>query len=159
MERQLNQSRPIRPKPSVTKLEELNHVGHVYDIQVDGDQSIFVDACGLVLLHNTDDQILANHLQNIDVCFGADDDWVYWNPITKPDDLNDVEFYSDIEPRLGSLNNGCIAWRRNLDVTWDNCNGTHDNQQFIAQLLEKAPRFKKIYGCGYVICHTQIRKV
>lgn len=110
---------------------------------------------------DSDDTILPNHLHNISVCFNPEEtQWVYWNSITAPDELKhrNVEFYNDILPKLGSLNNGCIAWRRDLPVTWENCDGIHDNQAFIKQLLEKCPHYKKIFGCGYKIHHVKILK-
>ena len=108
---------------------------------------------------DTDDYFLPNHLNNLAVSFGSAD-WVFWNPITKPDNIKDVEFYSDMKAELGSINNGSIAWRAGLDVSWAKCDGTHDNQSFIAQLLAFM-NHKKIYGCGYVIAHShlQIKKV
>ena len=105
---------------------------------------------------DSDDILLPNHLSNIAVSFGTAN-WVFWNTITKPDELKDVEFFSDIKPELGSLNNGSIAWRAGLGLSWAGCDGVHDSQAFIAQLLT-FPNHKKIYGCSYVICHIIIKK-
>lgn len=110
---------------------------------------------------DSDDYFIINHLANIYQNFNTDRfDWVYFNNIVKPDNVPVVEYYQDAQPMLGKLCNGNIAWKKGLDVTWNHCNGLHDNQDFIAQLITKYPKTnKKIYGCGYVICHVKLEGV
>lgn len=106
---------------------------------------------------DTDDIFLSYHLFSISVSFLPNTfDWCYWNHLTKPDNIKMKGYYSDAYPKLGSIGNGNIAWKRGLDVTWNECDGVHDNQLFIKQLLEKYPKHQKIYGCGYVIKHVKI---
>lgn len=116
-------------------------------------------ATGEVLCNlDGDDTLTPNHLHNIATRFNPENyDWCHWNHITKPDELRDVEYFTDVRPELGSLNNGNHALKRGLDVTWNGCDGIHDNQAFIDQLIKKYPRKQKLYGCGYVIRHIQIR--
>lgn len=117
-------------------------------------------ATGKILCNlDTDDTITPNHLHNISVSFNPDKyEWAYFGHITAPDNLKDVEYFTDVVPELGRIGNGNIAWRTELDVTWNNCDGIHDNQLFIKQLIEKYPNPKKLYGCGYCIRHLHLKK-
>ena len=113
-------------------------------------------ASGDVLTNlDTDDTLEPHHLHNIAVSFDIKRyDWCYWNHRTCPDNIKDVDYIYDCQPEMEKICNGNIAWSRNLDVTWKNCNGRKDNQAFIAQLIDKYPNRVKIYGCGYVIRHV-----
>ena len=120
-----------------------------------------IDISDGVIITNldSDDIYQSHHLQNIDVSFNTDkSDWVYFNNIVKPDGLDVTMFYQNVSPELGKLCNANIAWRRDIDVTWTGCDGRHDNQLFIKQLIDKYPRHKKIYGCGYEIHNIIIQK-
>ena len=110
---------------------------------------------------DSDDYFLYHHLENLYLNFPiALFDWVYFNNIVKPDNVSNLEYWQDAEPMLGKLCNGNIAWKKGLDVSWNNCDGLHDNQDFIAQLLTQYPKTnKKIYGCGYAIAHIKIEGV
>lgn len=109
---------------------------------------------------DSDDILLPHHLSNIAVVWDSKKhQWAFFNHITKPDNIKMDEFYTDVKPELGSIGNGNIVWRRDLDVTWNNCDGKQDNQLFIAQLIEKYPNPQKIYGAGYIIAHVQIKKI
>lgn len=107
---------------------------------------------------DTDDTFMPHHLANIAVTFKTDKyDWAYFNHSTNIDDIRNFKpFYNDVRPELGSIGNGNIAWKRGLDVTWDGCDGVHDNQLFIKQLIEKYPNKQKLYGCGYTVHHASI---
>lgn len=111
---------------------------------------------------DSDDYFLPHHLAAIAGGFDIENyDFCYWNHRTKPDLLKNVDYYTQVLPELGLLNNGNIAWKRNLDVSWVGCDGLHDNQIFIKRLLDKYPpetRGQKIYGAGYVISHLLISK-
>ncbi len=109
---------------------------------------------------DSDDVIQSHHLHNIAVSFNTNKyDWIYFNNIIKPDGLNNVMFYQDAQPELGKLCNANIAWKKNLaNITWEGCDGRHDNQLFIKQLIDKYPHHNKIYGCGYEIHNVIIQK-
>jgi len=108
---------------------------------------------------DSDDYLMPQHLSSVARGFCDDvPDWVFWNHRTVPDNLKGVDYYYDCQPELGKICNANIAWRRSLDVKWEGCNGRRDNQAFIIQLIEKYPKRRKIYGCGYVVCHVLISK-
>ncbi len=48
-----------------TKIEEINYKGYVYDLNVENNH-MFVDACGQILLHNTDSNFVVSNAKNID---------------------------------------------------------------------------------------------
>lgn len=117
-------------------------------------------ASGVVVCNlDTDDVLLPHHLNSIAVSWNKNTQWAYWNHLTKPDELNIEAYYTDVKPELGSIGNGNIAWHRGLGVTWNNCDGKHDNQLFIKQLIGMHYPPQKIYGAGYVICHVHIKKI
>lgn len=114
-------------------------------------------ASGQILTNlDADDYFLPNHLKAIGESFDPfTHDWVYFNCIRKLDNLKDVEEMVIVEPELDKLFTACVAWRRDLPVSWNNCNGVLDNKAFNKQLLDFNNRIK-IYGAGYVICHANI---
>ena len=108
---------------------------------------------------DTDDTLMPHHLANIRLTFRPDKyDWAYFNHSTKLDEFPNMRpHYNDVKPELGSIGNGNIAWKRGLDVTWKGCDGKHDNQSFISQLINKYPNKIKLFGCGYTVRHATIK--
>ena len=108
---------------------------------------------------DSDDTLMQNHLANIQASFRPDKyDWAYFGHRTALDEIKMEPIFHDVKPELGSIGNGNIAWKRNLDVTWDGCSGKQDNQLFISQLIKKYPNCQRLYGCGYVVRHAIIQR-
>ncbi|KKR29689.1 MAG: hypothetical protein UT61_C0025G0021 [Candidatus Woesebacteria bacterium GW2011_GWA1_39_8] len=106
---------------------------------------------------DSDDFFLYHHLKSIVVNFDTKKyDWVYFNHFIKPDTLDIDGFWYVSQLEEGKICNANYAYKRSLDVTWNNCDGREDNKFFTKQLIDKFPRVCKIYGCGYVVCNQQI---
>ena len=117
-------------------------------------------ATGEILINlDTDDYYLPYHLRNIALDFDTDKlDWVYFNHITKPDNIR-IEYWNDCKLEEGKICNANYAWKKGIDVTWNNCDGKQDNKLFTKQLMDNFPHRKKIYGCGYVVGHISFQHV
>lgn len=115
-------------------------------------------ATGDVLCNlDADDEFTPNHLWNIKTAFDHKRyEWGYFSLYRKLDNLNGVEEVLNATPDLDSLCTANVIWRRDLDVTWNNCSGRQDNKLFNAQLLDKYKNKVKLYGCGYIIRHANI---
>lgn len=118
-------------------------------------------ATGDVLCNlDVDDEFMPNHTWNFNVAFDPKKyEWAYFNLYRKLDNLNGVEEVLNATPDLDSLNTANVIWRRDLDVTWNNCSGRQDNKLFNAQLLEKYKSKVKLYGCGYIVHHANFSAV
>jgi hypothetical protein len=143
----------IRPRPKKSKISETDGIGFVYDMEVDSDSHVFTDACGFVLLHNTDDMMGRNHLSNINTAFPEKDyDWVYYNDFIY-DGMNQIPKIVSLEK--GSIGTSSIAHLtclREKGLSWAGCDGYTHDWKYVERLL-KFNRYKKIYGCSYFICH------
>jgi glycosyltransferase involved in cell wall biosynthesis len=114
-------------------------------------------ASGIIVTNlDADDYFLPNHLKSIAEGFNPSvNEWGYFNCFRKLDNLKDVEELVVVEPELDKLFTTCVVWRRDLPVSWSNCDGLMDNKAFNTQLLKFNNRIK-IYGAGYVIAHANI---
>ncbi len=115
-------------------------------------------ASGVVLVNlDADDSFLPNHLWNIKTAFDPTMyQWAYFNVYRKLDNLKGIEELLSATPDLDSLFTTNVIWRKDLDVTWVGANGLQDNKAFNKQLLDKYKNKVKLYGCGYVIHHSNI---
>ena len=106
---------------------------------------------------DTDDFFKPHHLKVLASCFDPDQmDWVYWNHYILADNIKGFnEAIVDTNPSLNNLNNASYAFAKRLDITWEGCDGREDNKLFLERLY-KFEKFKKIYGCGYVVTNIQI---
>lgn len=106
---------------------------------------------------DTDDYFLPHHLTSIACSFTSDLDWVYFNAWIRPDNIKNINAMQATDGTLEKMNNGTVAWRKSLPVSWEGCDGVGvDNKIFIKKLME-FPNHKKIHGCGYVITNVQIK--
>ncbi len=48
-----------------------------------------------------------------------------------------------------------IAYKRELNVSWKGCDGRGHEWQFINKLIKASVHRKKIYNCGYIVCHIK----
>lgn len=109
---------------------------------------------------DADDEILTNHLWNINVATDLKQfDWFYFNLYRKLDNLKGVEELLNASPDLDSLCTANILWKRGLDVTWIGADGRQDNKVFVKQLLEKYPKRVKLYGCTYIVRNAVIEYI
>lgn len=109
----------------------------------------------LICYLDGDDMMGRNHLSNINCNFpkGNDYDWVYYN-----------DFYyaspTEIIPKVVSLEKGSIGTPsiahltslRERGLSWKGCD-KYNHDWLLVQRLMKFPRYKKIYGCSYYMCH------
>src|SRR3990167_2154809 len=103
---------------------------------------------------DTDDVFEPHHLLSIALNFGSAD-WVYFNYWIEPYNLKAVRGLYNCDGTINTLNNGTIAWRHSLGVSWNECDGKFDNKKFCKKLLY-FPNRKKIYGTGYICTNGQI---
>lgn len=124
-------------------------------------QKAIDSASGQVLCNlDADDELLPNHLFNINLAFDTEKyDWAYINLYRKLDNLNGVEEIVTTTPDLNSLCTASVIWKRGLDVTWVGADGRQDNKVFNKQLLDKYPRRVKLYGAGYIVRHANFEFV
>lgn len=108
---------------------------------------------------DSDDFLQVNHLTSINAGFGdnLEWDWVYYNDnIYKGENSNPRTIPKLVSPEHGSIGTSSIAHLTNLrdkGVSWDGCDGYNHDWQFIQNLMRNHRKYKKIYGCGYNICH------
>lgn len=148
----------IRRKPKTYKIEVDKNPKFVYDIQVEDKNHIFVDACGCVLLHNTDDIIGENHIYSIVKGFEyykeANIDWVYFNDYIRYNHLSHIPpTVRDIKLEKGLAGTSCIAHSNNQFINWIGCDGYGHDWTFIDRLIKLFPRYRKIDGCSYIVHH------
>lgn len=108
-------------------------------------------AKGVIVCYlDNDDMLLQNHLSSIVWHFG-NNDWVYFDDMIAGDAA-----LKTVRPRINFLSEGMvgtssIAHRQWLEVKWPDGYG-HD-WKFIEALKEKYPKYQKINGPEYVVCH------
>lgn len=143
----------VRLKPKVFKVEKNIEPKFVYDIQVEDDNHIFVDACGCILLHNTDDFFGAKHLKTIAQNHQKEQcDWYYYNDVLR---INRKESYTrNVELKHTSIGTSSIAHKNLNKAQWHGCNGYGHDWKFIENLIKYYPKVKKIYGANYNVCHV-----
>ena len=114
-------------------------------------------ASGSILCNlDADDTIESYHLNNISKTFDLKFEWVYFNLYRKLDVLNGVEEIVDTQMNTNSLCTASVAWRKDLDVSWNGANGRMDNKIFNQRLIDGFKKVKKIYGMGYCIRHANL---
>ena len=135
-------------------VEHKEHRGFVGAVRQSG-----IDvATGRVCLNlDSDDELLSHHLANVDATFDPEKyEWAYFNFYRKLDELKNIEEHVIARPDLEGLCTANVVWRKDLDATWNGCDGRQDNKSFNKQLIQKHPNFHKIFGCGYVVHHAVI---
>lgn len=143
----------VRANPKIFKVIKNNKPKFVYDIQVEDKNHIFVDACGCLLLHNTDDKygnslhldFIYNAFLNLDVNWVYFDDIMQWNP--------HVSSSREVFLERGRVGTSNIAHRNFKDIGWKGMNGYGHDWSFITQLMQRYPNPPKISGTSYTVCH------
>lgn len=108
---------------------------------------------------DSDDYFLPHHLYTINATTDLENfDWWYFNHLTKPDNIRDLEYYFDCQPKHGHICTANTIWKNGLDVSWIGADGRQDNWIWNEKLINKYPRCTKIYGLGYVVCHVIVKK-
>lgn len=106
----------------------------------------------LIVNLDSDDEILPNHLYNINLAADLKQyDWFYFNLYRKLDNLQGVEEMLTATPDTDNLCTANIIYKRGLDITWIGADGRQDNKNVITQLLKKYPKKCKLYGCSYIV--------
>lgn len=109
----------------------------------DGDIITFLD---------TDDELLPNHLDIISNNFNIDkNDWIYFNNYVRRDNGKYYLRESKIERAYIGTSN--IAYKKNVPVTWEDCDGYGHDWNFIKKLVELNVNYKKVSYSGYIIRH------
>lgn len=123
-------------------------------------------ASGDVLCNLDSDDTIGNyHLSNIAAAMQPQFfPWVYFNYFRELDAIKNHQEHVIAHATLDGLCTANVAWRRDLDVTWNDCDGRQDNKAFNRQLLEKYPFTdasapNKIWGCEYRVHHAVINKL
>lgn len=104
---------------------------------------------------DSDDYISIGHLGAIQMAFNEYDyDWVYYNDyvfagISQKFQLRNVSMAK------GLAGTSCIAYKRELNISWNGCDGYGHDWKFINRIREKSNNFNKIYGAGYYVCHAK----
>ena len=105
---------------------------------------------------DTDDYFALSHLAVIMNEFNNNEelDWLYYNDwyciATNRSIVSETNPY-----HYGEIGTSSIAHRKNIDATWENCDGYGHDFVFIQKLLKASKKYKKIYGCGYYVAHTR----
>lgn len=104
----------------------------------------------VVCFLDTDDFIGKNHILNIANQFDNNIDWVFWDDyVVMLNRLEERETYF----QYGHCGTSTIAYRKKLNISWEDCNGYGHDFKFISQLTNYG-KVKKIIGCEYYCCHV-----
>lgn len=102
---------------------------------------------------DSDDYFNPSHVSVIAFrMFETELDWVYYNDYMKISSKESVT--RNVSLHAGSAGTSSIAHKRSLAADWSGCDGYGHDWVFIERLKKASSRFDKIYGCGYVVCHT-----
>ncbi len=110
----------------------------------------------LICYLDNDDRLTASHLGTLAHNFEIHKmDWCYYNdwvanPFNKSNPTS-----RNVELAYGYVGTSSIAHRRDLPVDWEDCHGYGHDFKFIQKLMKASSNRKKIYGCGYVVCHIR----
>jgi len=103
---------------------------------------------GVVAYLDSDDYFEQDHLEMIMSQFKYDNNFVYWND--KINDGNKI-FVRDTKFEFGKIGTSCFAHLANYPIKWKDGYG-HDFKT-IMEMKNDTIMYKKIAGCGYVVCH------
>lgn len=108
----------------------------------------------LICYLDSDDYFHAHHLSNIDTRMNERElDWCYYSDEIKVDTKKTI--VRNVTLTHGVAGTSAIAHKRELNVSWSGCDGYGHDWMFIKKLIAASKNVEKIYGCGYVVCHTK----
>lgn len=105
---------------------------------------------------DSDDMFNENHLQNIINGFKSNPecDWIYFNDQVKYFHVDHLPLTErNAELTNGSIGVSNIAHKNKPEISWNGCNHYGHDFTFVSRLMAQFPKYKKIIGCGYVVCH------
>lgn len=104
--------------------------------------------CNVITYLDSDDYLDSTHLEMIAKQIGSSD-FVYWND--KVNDNGHRMLIRDTEFVFGKIGTSCFAHKKSFSVNWKDGYG-HDFYT-VMDMKSKTENYKKIAGCGYVVCH------
>lgn len=146
----------VRANPKIYKIIKNSSPKFVYDIQVEDEKHMFLDACGCVLLHNSDDLYKnENHLSTIMDAFNVHGcDWMYFNDYIKYFHLDHLPLAErNAQLNQGEIGTSNIAHKNKNDISWIGCDGYNHDYTFIMNMKNKYSNYNKISGTSYTVCH------
>lgn len=100
---------------------------------------------------DADDKLNPYHFTNL-MKYKGESDWVYFNDyLCKCGNTTQLREVALQLCRIGTSN---IAHKNNSRYNWKKCDGYGHDWMFIQKLMAETNNYKKIRGCGYVVCHT-----
>ncbi len=101
---------------------------------------------------DTDDHLGHHHLRDIQSGFNGFD-WIYWADYHK-----DHELHDPVRRKAGLSRGSCgtsqIAHKKELEVSWVNCDGYDHDYSFVTQLKAKYKNCGLIDGTAYYVRHV-----
>lgn len=106
----------------------------------------------LICYLDSDDMLGKTHLSNLShTVLGHD--WVYFNDFIYLGE-HQKPALRNVELKHESIGTSAIAHKKDLNASWEGCNGYGHNWTFIQKLKNISDNFGKIYGCSYMVCHV-----
>ncbi len=105
---------------------------------------------------DSDDLLKPTHVESIVNGFknNPECDWVYFDDHLKFFELNHLPYEKrNSELAYGTAGTSNIAHRNYPEITWQGKNTYGHDWSFISSLMANYKDYKKIDGCGYVVCH------
>ncbi len=111
----------------------------------------------IVAYLDADDLLKENHIEAVVNGFknNPECDWVYFDDHMKFFELNHLPYEKrNSELTYGSVGTSNIAHRNYPEISWSFCSGYGHDFTFVSSLMANYKDYKKIDGCGYVVCHV-----
>lgn len=104
---------------------------------------------------DTDDYFTPSHISTIENnMFDNGFDWCYYSDYVKIGESKTAQRQVSIHTK-GLVGTSNIAHKKELEkASWDGCDGYGHDFDFIQRLRSGNYKHERIYGCGYVVCHT-----
>ena len=87
---------------------------------------------------------IANQIKSYDFVYY--NDYLHKNPVE-----NNIRI---VEPEPCRIGASSIAHLNNPLYSWEGCNGYGHDFRFIYKIMNLTNNYRKIYGCEYLVCHT-----
>ncbi len=79
-------------------------------------------------------------------------DWVYYNDFIRVNKRSSI--VRTVTLAHGSVGTSSVAHKKSLPVSWAGLNGYGHDWAFVQKLMKASNNYSRIFGCGYVVCHT-----
>lgn len=113
----------------------------------DGDYVCYLDS---------DDMLKPNHLSAIINGFKSNPecDWLFFDDYVRFFAMEHLPLTKrNCELTHGSIGVSNIAHKNLKEISWFGCDQYGHDYHFVSRLMAQYPNYKKIDGCGYVVCH------